>query len=195
MKEAQNINKSLSCLNDVIIALQNHEKYIPYRNSKLTFLLQDCIGGNSKCLFFCNISPTSSNQNETICSLRFAIRARSTQLGKARKNHIITTPSVLSNSVTTTTTASNADTATTSTTNNNKLQQQIVELQEQLHLRDMEITSLRQRIQQEKHSTLQTPRHNRFLRQNISTPSSNRLSLTSNGTLANILYRGPSLNE
>jgi len=86
MKEAQNINKSLSALGDVIAALQAKEKHIPYRNSKLTFLLQDCLGGNAKCLMFCNVSPAMSNHNETLCSLRFAARARATQLGKAKKN-------------------------------------------------------------------------------------------------------------
>lgn len=86
LKEAQNINKSLSALGDVIAALQSKEKHVPYRNSKLTFLLQDCLGGNAKCLMFCNVSPALTNHNETLCALRFASRARNTQLGKAKKN-------------------------------------------------------------------------------------------------------------
>jgi kinesin family protein C2/C3 len=86
LKEAQNINKSLSALGDVIQALQSKDKHVPYRNSKLTFLLQDCLGGHAKCLMFCNVSPAASNQNETVCSLRFAARARNTQLGKAKKH-------------------------------------------------------------------------------------------------------------
>lgn len=48
LKEAQNINKSLSALGDVIAALQQRTKHVPYRNSKLTHLLQDSLGGNSK---------------------------------------------------------------------------------------------------------------------------------------------------
>jgi len=88
--EANNINLSLTALGKVISALQVKQKdknrYIPYRDSKLTMLLQDCLGGNSKCLMFCNLSPATSNQSESLCTLRFAARARDVQLGKAKKN-------------------------------------------------------------------------------------------------------------
>ena len=88
LKEAQNINKSLSALGDVINALGTKAKgsHIPYRNSKLTFLLQDSLGGNSKVLMFCNISPASYNVSETVCSLNFAFRCRSVSLGVAKQN-------------------------------------------------------------------------------------------------------------
>lgn len=87
LKEAQAINKSLSALGDVIAALGNKKNsHVPFRNSKLTYLLQDSLGGNSKVLMFCNISPVSYNLSETVCSLNFAARCRATHLGEAKKN-------------------------------------------------------------------------------------------------------------
>eukprot|EP00735_Rhodelphis_limneticus_P000796 TRINITY_DN11325_c0_g1::TRINITY_DN11325_c0_g1_i1::g.26391::m.26391 TRINITY_DN11325_c0_g1::TRINITY_DN11325_c0_g1_i1::g.26391 ORF type:complete len:507 (+),score=136.45,sp/Q5JKW1/KN14C_ORYSJ/42.89/4e-112,Kinesin/PF00225.18/3.1e+03,Kinesin/PF00225.18/2.3e-108,CorA/PF01544.13/0.12,CorA/PF01544.13/4.8e+02,Coiled-coil_56/PF09813.4/0.23,Coiled-coil_56/PF09813.4/2.5e+03,Filament/PF00038.16/2.3,Filament/PF00038.16/23,DUF1664/PF07889.7/6.1,DUF1664/PF07889.7/52,DUF1664/PF07889.7/25,DUF1664/PF07889.7/5.2e+0 len=85
LKEAQNINKSLSALGDVIQALQQKTAHIPFRNSKLTYLLQDSLGGNSKTLMFVQVAPEHSNATETICSLKFAQRARSVELGQAKK--------------------------------------------------------------------------------------------------------------
>ncbi|PRP79637.1 non-claret disjunctional-like [Planoprotostelium fungivorum] len=84
LKEAQAINKSLSALGNVIAALQNKEKHIPYRDCKLTYLLQDSLGGNSKTLMFVNVGPASSNTGETTCSLNFAQRVRNVELGKAQ---------------------------------------------------------------------------------------------------------------
>jgi kinesin family protein C2/C3 len=86
LKEAQNINRSLSALGDVINALGNKKNsHVPYRNSKLTFLLQDSLGGNSKVLMFVNISPAIYNLGETVCSLNFAARCRNVELGSAKK--------------------------------------------------------------------------------------------------------------
>jgi len=82
MKEAQSINKSLSALGDVIHALKNKDKHIPYRNTKLTYLLQDSLGGDSKTLMVVQISPASINASETLCSLNFAQRVRAVELGK-----------------------------------------------------------------------------------------------------------------
>eukprot|EP00611_Tribonema_gayanum_P024135 TRINITY_DN5249_c0_g1_i2.p1 TRINITY_DN5249_c0_g1~~TRINITY_DN5249_c0_g1_i2.p1 ORF type:complete len:587 (-),score=201.36 TRINITY_DN5249_c0_g1_i2:608-2368(-) len=88
LKEAQNINRSLSALGDVIAALATRSKgsHIPFRNSKLTYLLQDCLSGGGKTLMFCNVSPAAYNLGETICSLNFAARCRAVELGPAKKN-------------------------------------------------------------------------------------------------------------
>lgn len=72
LKETQSINKSLSCLGDVISALIKKDAYIPYRNSKLTLLLQNYMGGDSKTLMIVNVSPLAVNAFETLTSLRFA---------------------------------------------------------------------------------------------------------------------------
>lgn len=86
LRETVNINKSLSCLADVFIALSNKSPHIPYRNSKLTMLLQDCLSGDGKALMFVNISPTNASSQETVCSLRFATQVSQVELGKAQKN-------------------------------------------------------------------------------------------------------------
>uniref|UniRef100_A0A4W3IPI5 Si:dkey-96l17.6 n=1 Tax=Callorhinchus milii TaxID=7868 RepID=A0A4W3IPI5_CALMI len=69
LKEANCINKSLCCLGDVISALSAEQSFIPYRNNKLTLLMQDSLGGNSKTLMFVNISPADYNAEESTSSL------------------------------------------------------------------------------------------------------------------------------
>jgi len=86
LKEAQNINRSLSALGDVVAALgRSGAAHIPYRNSKLTFLLQDSLSANSRVLMFVNVAPAFSSADESKCSLAFAGRCRAVQLGAAKK--------------------------------------------------------------------------------------------------------------
>jgi kinesin family protein C2/C3 len=86
LKEAQNINKSLSALGDVIAARANKQSHVPFRNSTLTYLLQDSLSQDSKTLMIVCVSPVLYNSEETFCSLNFASRVRSVELGKATKN-------------------------------------------------------------------------------------------------------------
>ncbi|XP_017129622.1 kinesin-like protein KIF3A [Drosophila elegans] len=80
LKEATKINLSLSVLGNVISALVDGKStHIPYRNSKLTRLLQDSLGGNSKTVMCATISPADSNYMETISTLRYASRAKNIQ--------------------------------------------------------------------------------------------------------------------
>ena len=85
LKEARAINKSLSALGDVISSLQHKSSHVPYRNSKLTQLLQDSLSGNSKVLMVCNISPEESSASETMSSLNFAKRANQVEAGQAKR--------------------------------------------------------------------------------------------------------------
>ena len=76
LKEAKAINSSLSALGAVISALTSKKDHVPYRNSKLTELLADGLGGNAKCLMFVNASPADYNINETAGSFEFALRCK-----------------------------------------------------------------------------------------------------------------------
>ncbi|XP_039428230.1 chromosome-associated kinesin KIF4A [Corvus cornix cornix] len=79
LKEGININRGLLCLGNVISALGEENKkggFVPYRDSKLTRLLQDSLGGNSHTLMIACVSPADSNLEETLNTLRYADRAR-----------------------------------------------------------------------------------------------------------------------
>mmetsp|Transcript_57346 Transcript_57346/g.166485 ORF Transcript_57346/g.166485 Transcript_57346/m.166485 type:complete len:1154 (+) Transcript_57346:139-3600(+) len=89
LKEGANINKSLSALGNVINALvesANGKKvFIPYRNSKLTRVLQESLGGNSLCTMLATLSPAACNYEETMSTLRYANRAKAIKVS-ATKN-------------------------------------------------------------------------------------------------------------
>jgi kinesin family protein 3/17 len=86
LKEATKINLSLSTLGNVISALvDGKSQHIPYRNSKLTRLLQDSLGGNSKTVMVANLGPADYNYDESISTLRYANRAKNIK-NKARIN-------------------------------------------------------------------------------------------------------------
>lgn len=77
LKEATKINLSLSALGNVISALVDGKtQHIPYRDSKLTRLLQDSLGGNTKTIMITAVSPSDFNYDETLSSLRYASRAK-----------------------------------------------------------------------------------------------------------------------
>uniref|UniRef100_A0A672GXT9 Kinesin family member 13Ba n=1 Tax=Salarias fasciatus TaxID=181472 RepID=A0A672GXT9_SALFA len=82
LKEGSNINKSLTTLGLVISALaeqgtaKNKTKFVPYRDSVLTWLLKDCLGGNSRTAMVATISPAADNYEETLSTLRYADRAK-----------------------------------------------------------------------------------------------------------------------
>lgn len=79
--ETKFINSSLTALGDVFHSLVTEEKHIPYRNSKLTYLLQNSLSGkNSKCLMFVNVAPNVENINDTLNSLKFASKVNTCKI-------------------------------------------------------------------------------------------------------------------
>lgn len=85
-KETVAINKSLSALTDVFAAIGKKQNHIPFRNSKLTYLLQPSLSGDGKTLMLVNLSPTEESLQESLCSLRFASQVNKCELGKAKRS-------------------------------------------------------------------------------------------------------------
>ncbi|XP_034556011.1 kinesin-like protein KIF25 isoform X2 [Notolabrus celidotus] len=87
--EVSCINRSLSALADVLGALAEHRPHVPYRNSKLTHLLQDAIGGDSKLLLMLCVSPTQRFITESLQSLGLGTRVRQVQKEPRRKSNTL----------------------------------------------------------------------------------------------------------
>ena len=83
-REGAHINKSLLALGDVLEALSTRASHVPFRNSKLTYLLQEVLSGEARCAVLLAVSPQQQHLAETQCTLQFGIRARKVVLGAAR---------------------------------------------------------------------------------------------------------------
>ncbi|KAJ0069810.1 hypothetical protein NL108_014744 [Boleophthalmus pectinirostris] len=88
--EAAAINKSLTALGQVFSALKCNALHVPFRNSKLTHLLQPSLSGDAKCCVFVNVSPDVEDVSETLSTLQFGSSIRQVSLGKATQNIIPT---------------------------------------------------------------------------------------------------------
>uniref|UniRef100_A0A3Q2ZHG7 Kinesin motor domain-containing protein n=1 Tax=Hippocampus comes TaxID=109280 RepID=A0A3Q2ZHG7_HIPCM len=84
--EAAAINKSLTALGQVFAALKSNALHVPFRNCKLTHLLQPSLSGDAKCCVFVNVSPEAKDEVETLSTLQFGSSIRHVALGKATKN-------------------------------------------------------------------------------------------------------------
>lgn len=117
-KEANYINRSLSFLEQVVIALsQSNRDHIPYRQSKLTYLLKDSLGGNSNTYLIACIWPRKDHSWETLSTLRFAARMKSIETHPVRNRLVSKDPSAV-------------------TGQTKQLQQQVDLLKKELALRD-----------------------------------------------------------
>ena len=85
LQEARHINRSLSALGDVLMALDQKQSHIPYRNSKLTQLLSSALGGEAETVMLLTVCPHIKVASETLCSLKFGARVRLLGGGGARR--------------------------------------------------------------------------------------------------------------
>uniref|UniRef100_A0A8C9API4 Kinesin-like protein n=1 Tax=Prolemur simus TaxID=1328070 RepID=A0A8C9API4_PROSS len=85
LRETSWINRSLAALADVLGALSEHRGHVPYRNSRLTHLLQDSLGGDAKFLVLLCVSPSQKHVAQTLQGLGFGTRARQVERGQARR--------------------------------------------------------------------------------------------------------------
>lgn len=92
LKETQNINKSLSSLADVFLAKAEGRSHIPFRNSKLTHLMEPCLNGQGKTLMVVNVGPEAMHAHETLCSLRFAAQVSQCTTGGKPKRCLRSAP-------------------------------------------------------------------------------------------------------
>jgi len=90
LKETQNINRSLSSLADVFLAKAENRNHVPFRNSKLTHLLEPCLSGQGKTLMMLNIAPEETHSHESLCSLRFAKQVSQCHTGGKPKKAVKT---------------------------------------------------------------------------------------------------------
>lgn len=90
LKEALLINKSLTALQDVVSALENRQKHIPYRNSMLTQILQPTLGGSESFVtMIMNCNPALDSLNETLCTLALASRVKAVDLGFIIRKNLV----------------------------------------------------------------------------------------------------------
>lgn len=92
LRETKNINRSLSCLTDVFVAKSEGRGHVPFRNSKLTHLMEPCLSGHGKTLMLVNVRPEESNAHETLCALRFAARVSQCNTGGKPKRNAAALP-------------------------------------------------------------------------------------------------------
>ena len=94
LQEGISINRGLLALGNVICALSEGKSHVPYRDSKLTRILQPSLGGNAKTAIICAVTPAAQHAEETHSTLRFACRAKRV-VNSATVNEVLSDAAVL----------------------------------------------------------------------------------------------------